>query len=320
MKSFPAPLDPPSSFYEARQQRYREIIFATGLGFGIRLAIVVFQLTGALYFDSATLLTDAFSTLADLVSTAFLLICIQLARRPPDANHPFGHGRYEPLGGLQLGLLLVLLGATLAIQQGVLFASEQGERAFHAAILLFPLISVALLEVCYQVARRAAKRWDSTALTADAYHYRTDAITSLFAAFALLIAYFWPSAAGFVDRLGAIGIAFLMILIGLLSSRENLHQLVDHVPNGDLFKRIRKAAKNVPGVMETEKLQIQSYGPDAFVAIDVEVDPQMPVDKAHRISQLVRVEIQREWPNVRDVLVHIEPYYPADHDPDLMNI
>ncbi|MCB1136629.1 MAG: cation transporter, partial [Chlamydiia bacterium] len=76
---------------------------------------------------------------------------------------------------------------------------------------------------------------------------------------------------------------------------------------------VRTAALRVPGVRETEKIHLQVYGPDALVGIDIEVDPKMPVDEAHDITQKVRAEIQKDWPAVRDVIVHVEPYYPGDH-------
>ena len=104
-----------------------------------------------------------------------------------------------------------------------------------------------------------------------------------------------------------------MIVMGVYAVRNNLHQLLDRVPDAHFFDTVTKAAKIVPGVLDTEKIRIQLYGPDAHVDIDVEVDPQLSVEKAHEISQKVRVEIQKEWPAVRDVTVHIEPYYPNDH-------
>jgi len=92
-----------------------------------------------------------------------------------------------------------------------------------------------------------------------------------------------------------------------------LNQLLDKIPATRYFLAVRKAAINVNGVLDTEKIRIQQYGPDAHVDIDIEVDPQLSVEKAHTISQHVRAAIQKEWPMVRDVMVHIEPYYPGDH-------
>ena len=116
-----------------------------------------------------------------------------------------------------------------------------------------------------------------------------------------------------MDHLGAMTIAALMVYVGWHAIQDNLHQLTDHTPNEELFSRVRASAMRVPGVYGTEKVRIQRYGPDAHVDIDIEVDPKLPVDQAHRISQKVRAHIQADWPQVQDVTVHIEPYYANDH-------
>lgn len=95
--------------------------------------------------------------------------------------------------------------------------------------------------------------------------------------------------------------------------RDNLHQLLDRIPATHYFDTVKQAARRVKGVFGTEKIRIQLYGPDSHVDIDIEVEPEMSVLAAHEISQQVRVEIQKDWPAVRDVTVHIEPFYPNDH-------
>ncbi len=104
-----------------------------------------------------------------------------------------------------------------------------------------------------------------------------------------------------------------MIVVGLNASKKNLHQLVDGVPDRSYFDRVKEAALSVKGILATEKILIQIFGPDAQVSIDVEVDPKLSVEKGHELSQQVRLAIQKKWPSVRDVIVHLEPYYPNDH-------
>ena len=158
-----------------------------------------------------------------------------------------------------------------------------------------------------------AKNEKSAALEADAYHFRIDSLNSLLALVALLMAAFFPTWGYMFDHLGSIGIALFMTAIGLYSARNNAHQLIDRIPDASYFDLVRSAAKKVAGVHGTEKIGIQVYGPDAHVDIDIEVDPHMHVDQAHKISQQVRSSIQRDWPHVREVIVHVEPYYENDH-------
>jgi cation diffusion facilitator family transporter len=313
MAKFPEPLKLPSEIPVARINRNAKLVKSSIWGICIRLSVIAFELVGVVLFGSSALLMDALSSLFDVASSIFLIICIKLAARPPDKEHPFGHGRYEPLGGLQLGLLLILLGGGLIVQQVGNIFNDIDKEPLNPYAWIFPFLAVVLLEVCYQVVVRAAKKQNSPALAVDALHYRIDALTSLFAMVALVFAAYLPNWSLLIDHIGAIAIAIVMMVIGIIASRNNLNQLLDRIPDKKYFDGVKKAAKSVAGVKETEKIRIQLCGPDAHVDIDVEVDPKLSVDKAHEISQEVRLEIQKAWPAVQDVTVHIEPYYPGDH-------
>jgi cation diffusion facilitator family transporter len=313
MKKFPKKLELPFDVVEERALRQRELVRSASWGVFIRAAIIVFELLGVWLFASSALLLDAMASIVDVFSSLLLIIFLKLASRPPDSNHPFGHGRYEPLIGVQLGLVLLVVGAGMFVQQLYHFFDDSPAKEIDGHAWIFAVIAVILLEVSYQVVMRAAKRQHSPAMVADAYHYRVDAITSLFAAIALIFAAFLPSWSHWIDLGGALLIALLMIYLGATSAMNNIHQLLDRAPDQSFFNRVSAAAKRAEGVLETEKIGIQLYGPDAHVDIDVEVDPNLTVEVAHKISQKVRLEIQKEWPAVRDVIVHIEPFYPNDH-------
>jgi cation diffusion facilitator family transporter len=160
---------------------------------------------------------------------------------------------------------------------------------------------------------RVVRREDSAALSAEAIHYRVDAATSLLATVGLAVGAVVPSAGPTVDHLTATVLAAIMVALGIAAVRKNLDELLDRVPDTEQIDRVRKAAGRVRGVLGVEKVRIQSPGPDAHVDIDVEVDPHLTVHEAHHISQHVRAEIQRDWPAVREVVVHVEPFYDGDH-------
>ncbi len=313
MTHFPEPIKLPDFVYRERSARQREIVRSAIYGIAIRLSIVVFEFIGVQLCGSSALMLDAIASLVDAASSAFLILCIKLAARPPDEDHPFGHGRYEPLIGLLLGLMLAFVGAGMFVHQMLHLALEKEVVQINGYAWIFPFIALVLLEICYQIVMRTAKKQQSPALAADAIHYRIDSLTSLFATVALAFAAYFPSWSLTFDHLGAIFIAVLMVGMGLYAARNNLHQLMDRIPEDRFFNTVRQAAKHVEGVLETEKIRIQRYGPDAHVDIDIEVDPGLTVEVAHAISQKVRVEIQKAWPAVRDVTVHIEPYYSGDH-------
>lgn len=311
--AFPEKLPLPDVILESRKERNRAVIRVAVFGIAIRLVIVVAEFIGFLLFDSKTLLLDSLATLADVISSLVLVFSVKLAERPPDQEHPFGHGRYEPIAGLQLGLFLAIAGIGLFFQQAQALWKVQGPQAVSPYVWLFALASVLLLEFSYHKMLKVAKAQKSPALLAEALHFRTDSINSLLALVALGACALFPQVSGILDRVGAVLIACCMTVIGLYAAKKNLNQLLDRIPEDELFIKVQNAALSVEGVLGTEKIRIQHYGPDAHVDIDVEVDPTLTVDLAHKISQHVRRSIQQAWPQVQDVTVHIEPFYAGDH-------
>jgi cation diffusion facilitator family transporter len=313
MKHFPKPLKVPETVPHEREMRNVNITRSAVRGIIIRSAIILFELFGVAVFGSSALLLDAISSLVDVASTVFLIVCIRLAERPPDRNHPFGHGRFEPLAGLLLGLLLVIIGLGLLVQQSLQLATLSSTPELDKRAWFIPFCALIMLEFCYRKIMYTAKKEHSPALAADAIHYRIDALTSLLATISLLAAAYFPSWSHTIDHTGALLIALFMIIIGIYATKGNINQILDRTPEEKYFTKVRQAARLVDGVRETEKIRIQQYGPDAHINIDIEVDPDLSVEVAHKITQKVRFEIQKAWPAVRDVIVHVEPYYPNDH-------
>ncbi len=313
MTKFPQAKELPTDVNNNRLKRNQEVLKAIKIGITCRLFVIGFELLGYIYIQSSSIFLDAISHCTDIISSLFLLICVRLAQRPPDLDHPFGHGRYEPLGGLLLGVSLSVMGGVMVFQQMMAFFTVEEHRHIYPWAWLFPAISLCILEIAYQFLKFASRRSNSPALAADAYHFRIDSCTSLLATLALVIAALQPEASVLIDHIGATVIGMLMIILGILATRINFHQLMDKVPNSSYFAMVKAAALKANGVEGTEKIRIQLYGPDAHVDIDIEVKPTLTVYKAHKISQDVRLEIQKAWPAVRDVTVHIEPYYANDH-------
>ena len=313
--AFPGPVRPedPAAVRAARRTRTRRLLFAGAVGVGVRLVVIAAEFAAYLACAADVLLVDAVASLADVAASLAILAAVKYAERPPDEDHPFGHGRFEPLAGLQLGVLIVLLGAALGGRAA--WAAATGPAAFDPPLWVaaVPLFAAALLEATGRAVKAVGRREHSSALVAEAHHYRVDAVTSLVAAVGLAGAAAAPAWGGLIDRAGAAGLASLMIALGLAAVWENLHQLVDRAPDAARFELVRSAAAAVPGVLEVEKVRIQHAGPDAHVDIDVEVNPAETVCEAHRTAQHVRAAVQTAWPSVREVVVHVEPYYEGDH-------
>jgi cation diffusion facilitator family transporter len=310
---FPAAIELPGEVESARGKRTTAMVRVASVGIGVRMVVIALELIGFWWFSYSVLLVDALASVADVAASLLIIFAIKLAERPPDENHPFGHGRYEPLAGLQLGLLIILLGGYLFFQQLVYAAHHPAAGSVHVWAWLVPAFATVLLELAGRMVHRAARRENSSALVAEALHYRIDAVTSLLAAAGLAIAYWLVDWSHLLDHLFAMILAGIVVVLGVQAALENLHQILDRAPNDEFIDLVRSAAQKVDGVLDVEKVRIQTAGPDAHVDTDVEVEPSCTVSQAHVVAQRVRAQVQTEWPAVRDVVVHVEPYYDGDH-------
>jgi len=310
---FPAPVRPSPETLEKRRHRLGELTRITLVGVGVRALVIVAEFVAATLSGSAALRADAIASLFDVVSSMVLLAAIHFAARPPDDDHPFGHGRAEPLAGFQLGILLAITGMWLAFEN--VNAVVQHTAAVEGLPWLWsiPALSSLVLGIVAWRIHVVGKRARSTALAAEASHYLIDMGTTLIVTVILIAAAILPSWAAILDRIGGFLLAILMIGVGGQAARENLHQLLDRIPHDQDFSRVRTSALAVAGVVDVEKVRIQTAGPDVHVDIDIEVDPEISVAEAHVITQHVRARIQSDWAFVREVVVHVEPYYEGDH-------
>lgn len=311
---YPSALPLDRSVTRYRLQRRKELLRSAKKSVCLRGVVILLEVAGALFWRSTVLCFDAIASSLDLILSIVLIACIRLADRPPDKDHPLGHGRFEPIAGLIVGFGCIFVGLLGFFFEGKSLFSHQDFPEIKTGAFLIPLFVFCFMEVSYRMTLRAAKKKESPALLADAAHYRADALTSCLSLIALFLAAIFPTRGGLFDHIGAVAIALFMMTAGIFAARKNIVQLLDKVPPPNLFEKIRKAALAVDGILATEKLRIQLYGPDAFVAIDIEVDPQLTVAASHRLTQKVRRAIQYALPSARDVIVHVEPYFPGDHE------
>ncbi|MFY7843440.1 MAG: cation diffusion facilitator family transporter [Rhabdochlamydiaceae bacterium] len=275
----------------------------------MRCFIILSELIAFFYFNSSSLLMDGLSSLIDVLASVLLILFIYIADRPPDRNHPFGHGRFEPIAGLQMGIFLIVLGVIMGFYQfSSIDTSNSTDKVVNPYASLVSFGALIILEICYRFLKFSGRKRNSPALLADAVHYRIDALNSLFATIALFLGVLWPEHSYLFDKGGAIVIALLMIVIGSYAAKENLNQLLDKVPDQIYFDKVKKAALAVPLVENVANMKLQVYGPDAHVSIDIQVPPKLSVLEAHNIAEEVKNHIQTTWPQVIDVIVHIEPH------------
>jgi cation diffusion facilitator family transporter len=274
-------------------------------GMIVNVLLAAAKVSAGLLGNSYVLIADGIESVLDIGGSAVIWGGLKFAARPPDATHPYGHGKAEPLaaGIVAVGVLLAALG--LAIQSvREIFLPHHAPAPFTLIVLI---VVVAVKEFLYRSVIRLGKNVESTAVQTDAWHHRADAMTSIAAFIGISIALIggerWQSA----DAWAAL---FACGIIGANGYRllfPALHEMLDTAPRGEIVAIIKRAAISVPGVLEVEKCLVRKMGLSFYVDLHVGVDGGISVRDGHHIAHQVKDAIKQADSRIADVLVHVEP-------------
>jgi cation diffusion facilitator family transporter len=281
-------------------------------GLWVNAVMVVVKLLAGIVGHSYALVADAVESSTDIFSSLIVWGGLRLTTRPADEDYPYGYGKAETLAAAVVSLML--LGAAIGI--AVAAVGEIG--APHQPPAPFTLVVIAAVVVIKEVLSRkvlaVGRETGSTAVKADAWHHRSDALTSAAAFVGISVALWGGKGWEAADDWAALVASVVIALNGFLLLRPAVRDLMDRMPEGLPAERIAEAARSVEGVRAIEKLRVRRLGTEYFVDIHVQADPNLPLRDAHVLSGKVKGAIRSAIPNVAGVLVHMEPYE-ADSPP-----
>lgn len=267
--------------------------------------LVIVKLVAGIVGTSTALIADAVESSADIFSSLIVWTGLSVAARPADENHPYGHGKAESIAAAVVSLML--LGAAVGI---AIMAILEIRTPHHlpAPFTLFVAAGViAIKEILYRRVSRVGKEVGSTAVTADAWHHRADAISSLAAFIGISIALIGGRGWEAADDWAALVAAVVVAINGVRTLRPAIGGLMDEAPDRTVKERALDAASSVVGVRSVEHLNVRSYGLGFYVDLHVRADPAISLEAAHEIAAKVKYAILEAIPNVVAVLVHMEP-------------
>lgn len=256
--------------------------------------------------NSYALIADAIESTTDVFSSILVLLGIRYSSRPADENHPYGHGRIEPL------ITFVIVG--FLITSAVVIAYESCKNIFtpHALPKSWTLYVLGAIivwkEISYNIVLRKSKQINSTVLKADAWHHRSDAITSIAAFIGISIALFFGKGYEAADDWAALLASFFILYNSYRIFRPALSEIMDENTYEDIIEQVRAVATTVEGVIDTEKCYVRKSGVYYYVDLHATVDGNATVKKGHNISHRLKDALQSNLPFVKDVLIHIEPH------------
>ncbi len=283
----------------------QKAIRTTWFSMGSNALLAVIKWVAGYFGNSYALIADAIESTTDFFSSFLVLLGLKYANRPADENHPYGHGKAEPL--------ITFLVVGFLITSAVIIAHEsiQNIRTPHGAPKPFTLIVLGAIilwkEISYQLVIRKSRETKSTLLKADAWHHRSDAITSVMAfigiSFALLMGKGYESA----DDWAALAASGFILYNCYRIFRPALGEIMDEHTYDELIEQIRSIAIHVEGVNGTEKCIVRKVGMRYFIDLHIEVDGDISVKQGHDIAHALKARLMEELPEVADVLMHVEP-------------
>jgi cation diffusion facilitator family transporter len=263
--------------------------------------------------NSTAVVSDGFESAGDVLASGIVFIGFLLASRPADDDHPYGHGRFETLAGLAVGMLLTATGVGICIKS---LDRIDEVHSIPGAYAIWPLLlSIGAKGILSVVKMRAGRRIGSHSLEADAWNDRLDILSGVVALIAVSLAVWKPDTLSRADHFGGFAVGLLVIYLGLRVVRETVLSLMDTMPDDGAMQDIRRSALAEPGALAVEKCFARKTGLRFHVDLHLEVDPNLTVRASHDIAHRVRLRIRDQLPWVADVLVHVEPFQPPDPAP-----
>lgn len=269
------------------------------------VALVFIKLITGIVGNSFAIIADAIESAGDVFSSFVVFLGLRVSDKPSDDDHPFGHGKVEPVISFLVVLLLIVSAGFIAFQAIVNIQSSQKMPSPYTLIVLGGVIIYK--ESLFQFVNKKSKKTGSTSLKADAWHHRSDAITSLAAFIGITLALLLGEGYESMDDWAALVAAAIIIVNAYFVFRPALGELLDEQNHDELIGQVRAVSEEVDGVIDTEKCFIRKFGMRYVVDIHVRVSAELSVEEGHTIGHCVQDIIRDNFPQIEHVFTHVEP-------------
>ncbi len=280
-------------------------IKVTIIGSIINVILVIVKIALGTMGNSRALVADGVHSLTDLVTDVIVIAGLIIGSKPQDESHHYGHGKVETLAEMGLGGILILAG--LAIVYDAVHAMLSGVSGPPLPIVIpAAIVSIVLKEYLYHITIRAARRNDRPSLVANAWHHRSDALTSIGVLVGAGMAIMFPAMA-ILDALVGLVVAAMIIKVGSGIAWEAAMRIIDTAPSDDYMTRVSDLIMSVPGVRSVRNLRMRHVGSLIAVEVHLGMDPEMSVRESHDLATEVKRFVLERDSRIFDVLVHVEP-------------
>ena len=290
--------------------RTKQIYRVTVLGMFVNMALFVFKLVAGIVGRSGAMIADAIHSASDFVTDIIVLAFVRISAKPRDDDHHWGHGKYETLASLIIGIALFAVGVEILIDSGEkIKAVVEGEVLPRpgAIALIAAAVSIVAKEALYQWTVRVGKRVESPSVVANAWHHRSDALSSIGALLGIGLAYFLGEEWRIADPIAAIVVAALIIKVAIELGRNALAELLEKSLPRDVEEEILSIISATPNVYKPHNLRTRRIGADIAIEVHIRVEATMTVLDSHEISKQIERALRDRFGERTAVAIHIEP-------------
>lgn len=268
-------------------------------------ALAIIKWSAGYFGNSYALIADAIESTADIFSSIAVLLGIKYSNKPADENHPYGHGRIEPL--VTFGVVgFLIISATIIAYESIQNISQPHEPPKAFTLIVLGGIIV-WKEISYHLVMKKAKLTNSTSLVADAWHHRSDAITSVAAFIGISIALVMGKGYESADDWAALFASFIILYNSYKIIKPAFGEIMDKDIYPDMVKDVCEFSKTIEGVQNTEKCHVRKTGMTFYVDLHIIVDKNITVKEGHDIAHNLKNRLKERTPEIADVLIHVEP-------------
>lgn len=267
----------------------------------------VFKAFCGIFAHSGAMISDAIHSASDVFSSIIVIIGVKMSAKGSDAEHPYGHERFECVAAIILSVILLITGLFVGSEaiQNVIRGNYRELTVPGLLALAGAIISIITKEAMYRYTIFFAKRYDSSALMADAWHHRSDAFSSVGALIGII-----GSRLGYpvLDSIASIVICLFIIKAAYDIFRDAIRKMVDHSCDQETEQALRECVLNQEGVIRIDALQTRVFGNKIYADIEICTDGKLSITEGHKIAECVHNIIEREFPKIKHIMVHVNPY------------
>ena len=284
----------------------RQIKSITYLGMAVNIALSVMKVAIGLSAASLALVADGIHSLSDVATDVAVLLGLRLGSKEPDQSHPYGHGRAETFTAGFVALILIVVGGAMIYYATLAIARDEVTTP-RLGVLIAAVISIAAKEWLYKATQKIAIQSHSPALYANAWHHRSDALSSVAVVIGFISLEF---GFGHGDQVAAIAVGLMIIWVGVRVISDALRELAEAAVDPETIEHIKKIINSDSSIRQWHKLRTRTVGREVFLDLHILVDPELKITAAHEIAESLEKTLDEQITRPINITVHIEPDTP----------